>query len=144
MPLVSLSCCRFLLFRVQPEKPEEAASARERLAGMAGTSSAFYDLDSDGFGLRSREGVKAVAATDMKEVEKALKEKARWGAALIYITLFVWLGLVCWRGVMLSGGVLRCAWTRKGVKRPTTRFLLEFAKKKDKDFSRNLLNRDVV
>lgn len=45
---------------------------------MAGTSSAFYDLDSDGYGLKSRENVKAMAPADVKDVEKALKEKARY------------------------------------------------------------------
>lgn len=49
---------------------------------MAGTSSAFYDLDSDGYGLKSRESVKAAAAPDIAEVEKALKEKARFTAEL--------------------------------------------------------------
>lgn len=73
-----LSCLLFLF--LQLEKMEEANSARERLAGMAGTSSAFYDLDSDGFGLKSRENIKAMALkeADTKEVEKALKEKARY------------------------------------------------------------------
>eukprot|EP00903_Cladosiphon_okamuranus_P010342 g9785.t1 len=65
-----------------PEKSEEASSARERLAGMAGTSSAFYDLDADAYGLKSRENIKAMAPTDAKEVEKALKEKARFTAEL--------------------------------------------------------------
>lgn len=66
----------------QAEKTEETSSARERLAGMAGTSSAFYDLDSDGYGLKSRENVKTMAPADVKSVEKALKEKARY---LIYL-----------------------------------------------------------
>lgn len=72
MHATAMGCCC-----LQPEKTEEATSARERLAGMAGTSSAFYDLDSDGFGLKSRENIKAMAPPDAKEVEKALKEKAR-------------------------------------------------------------------
>ncbi|CAN0022092.1 unnamed protein product, partial [Ectocarpus sp. 13 AM-2016] len=66
----------------QPEKSEEAASARERLAGMAGTSNAFYDLDTDGYGLKSRESVKAEAAADIAELDKALKEKARFTGEL--------------------------------------------------------------
>lgn len=66
------------LWPPQPEQSEEAGSARERLAGMAGTSSAFYDVDSDGYGFKSRENIKAMAPTDAKEVEKALKEKSRY------------------------------------------------------------------
>ncbi|CAM9532499.1 unnamed protein product [Ectocarpus sp. 12 AP-2014] len=66
----------------KPEKSEEAASARERLAGMAGTSNAFYDLDTDGYGLKSRESVKAEAAADIAELDKALKEKARFTGEL--------------------------------------------------------------
>lgn len=76
--IVAAVCC--LLSPPQPAKTEEATSARERLAGMAGTSSAFYDLDSDGYGLTSRENIKTMMAppADVKEVEKALKEKARY------------------------------------------------------------------
>lgn len=66
----------------QPEKSEKAASARERLAGIAGTSNAFYDLDTDGYGLKSRESVKAEAAADIAELDKALKEKARFTGEL--------------------------------------------------------------
>lgn len=49
---------------------------------MAGTNSAFYDLDSDGFGLESRENVKTVGATEISEIEKRLQEKARYTAEL--------------------------------------------------------------
>lgn len=47
---------------------------------MAGTSSALYDLDSDGYGLNSRENVKELvgnSVVDVAGVEKGLQEKAR-------------------------------------------------------------------
>lgn len=68
--------------REQPEKTEETPNTRERLAGMGGTSTAFYDLDSDGYGMKSRESVKQVSAADISALDKALKEKARFTAEL--------------------------------------------------------------
>lgn len=52
------------------------------MACMAGTSGAFYDLDSDGHGLKSRQGVKEAASEEIAAVEKGLKEKARFTAEL--------------------------------------------------------------
>lgn len=49
---------------------------------MAGTSSAFYDLDSDGYGLSSRENIKDAGAPEIAEVESGLEEKARFTAEL--------------------------------------------------------------
>lgn len=49
---------------------------------MAGTSSAFYDLDSDGYGLSSRENIKRAGAPEIDEVEKSLNEKARFTGQL--------------------------------------------------------------
>lgn len=60
-------------------------SSRNLLASMAGTSSAFYDLDSEGFGLSSRENIKElvdIPELDITEVEKGLQEKARFTAEL--------------------------------------------------------------
>ena len=49
---------------------------------MAGTSGALCDLDSDGYGLQSREGVKVEGAAEISEVERSLQEKARFTAEL--------------------------------------------------------------
>ena len=68
---------------IQPEGTEEpAGGARDLLAGMAGTSTAFYDLETDGYGLSSREMATTVGAAEVEEVEKALQEKARFTAEL--------------------------------------------------------------
>lgn len=50
------------------------------LACMAGTSSAFFDLDSDGYGLSSRENTQTFGAAQVSEIEKSLQEKARFTA----------------------------------------------------------------
>lgn len=66
-----------------PEGTEEpAGGARDLLAGMAGTSTAFYDLETDGYGINSREMATTVGAAQVEEVEKALQEKARFTAEL--------------------------------------------------------------
>lgn len=55
-------------------------SARSLLGCIAGTSSALYDIDSDGYGLSSRENVKELVPDDVVDVEsvqKGLQEKAR-------------------------------------------------------------------
>ncbi|CAM9105718.1 unnamed protein product, partial [Laminaria digitata] len=66
-----------------PEGTEESAGgARDLLAGMAGTSTAFYDLETDGYGVNSREMATTVGAAQVEEVEKALQEKARFTAEL--------------------------------------------------------------
>lgn len=49
---------------------------------MGGTSTAFYDLDSDGYGLKSRASVKEASASDISALEKGLKEKARFTSEL--------------------------------------------------------------
>lgn len=49
---------------------------------MAGTSSAFYDLDSDGYGMSSRENVTETGVAEVAEVEDKLQEKARFTAEL--------------------------------------------------------------
>lgn len=49
---------------------------------MAGTSSAFYDLDADGYGLSSRENAKESGTVEIEEVENGLQEKARFTAEL--------------------------------------------------------------
>lgn len=50
---------------------------------MAGTSLALHDLDSEGFGLSSRDNIKDLvssATLDAAEVERGLQEKARYTA----------------------------------------------------------------
>ncbi|CAM9257531.1 unnamed protein product [Ascophyllum nodosum] len=64
-----------------PNEGEEE-SPRELLGCMAGTSGALCDLDSDGYGLQSREGVKVEGAAEISEVERSLQEKARFTAEL--------------------------------------------------------------
>lgn len=70
-----------------PSKKEESGKGNPRtyLGCMAGTSSALYDLDSDGYGLTSRENIKELVPSklvDVEEVERGLQEKARFTAQL--------------------------------------------------------------
>lgn len=66
----------------QVPDPSDGDGPRKLLGCMAGTSGAFHDLDSDGYGLQSREGVNELETNEISEVEDKLQEKARFTAEL--------------------------------------------------------------
>lgn len=70
---------------LEADEESGGTSNRSLLSGMAGTSSAFYDLDSEGFGLSSRENIKDLVQSselEAAELERDLEEKARYTAEL--------------------------------------------------------------